>query len=131
MIKAVMCGTVLMMGFSLPTFAKDEVKGCEAKELAVEQQIEYAKAQGNEYRIKGLERALAGIQNECSEETLRQELQVEVEEKAQEVQEREQELAEAKRSGKADKIEKKRQKLEESQQELLDAKRELEWNYGQ
>ncbi len=129
--KAVMCSAALTIGFSLSVFSQDEVKGCDAKELAVEQQLEYAKAQGNEHRIKGLEQALTAIQNECSEGELRQELQAEVDEKARDVEEREQELAEAQRSGKADKIEKKRHKLAEAQQELLEAKRELEWNYGQ
>ena len=129
--KAVMCSAALTIGFSLSVFAQDEVKGCDAKELAVEQQLEYAKAQGNEHRIKGLEQALTAIQNECSEGELRQELQAEVDEKTRDVEEREQELAEAQRSGKADKIEKKRHKLAEAQQELLEAKRELEWNYGQ
>ncbi|MBO0180452.1 DUF1090 family protein, partial [Vibrio parahaemolyticus] len=95
------------------------------------QQLEYAKAQGTEHRIKGLEQALSAIQNECSEGELRQELQTEVEEKTKEVEEREEELVEAQHSGKADKIEKKRHKLAEAQQELLEAKRELEWNYGQ
>jgi len=129
--KAVMCSAALTIGFSLSVFDQDEVKGCDAKELAVEQQLEYAKAQGNEHRIKGLEQALTAIQNECSEGELRQELQAEVDEKARDVEVREQELAEAQRSGKADKIEKKRHKLAEAQQELLEAKRELEWNYGQ
>ncbi|MDF5507085.1 DUF1090 family protein, partial [Vibrio parahaemolyticus] len=99
--KAVMCSAALTIGFSLSVFAQDEVKGCDAKELAVEQQLEYAKAQGNEHRIKGLEQALSAIQNECSEGELRQELQAEVEEKTKEVEEREEELVEAQHSGKA------------------------------
>jgi len=129
--KAVMCGTALTIGFSLSVFSQDEVKGCNAKKLAVEQQLEYAKAQGNEHRIKGLKQALSAIQEECSEGEFRQKLQAEVDEKTKEVEEYEEELVEAQRSGKADKIEKKRHKLAEEQQELLEAKRELEWNDGQ
>ncbi|MGS9973789.1 DUF1090 domain-containing protein [Vibrio parahaemolyticus] len=93
--------------------------------------MEYATVQGNQKRIVGLKRALAAIEDECSEEDLREKLQAEVEQKAQKVKARELELAEAQTSGSSDKIEKKRRKLDEAQKELLDAKRELEWNYGQ
>ncbi len=129
--KAVICGAALTMAISLPTVAQEELKGGDAKAFALEQQIEYATVQGNQKRIDGLKRALAAIEDECSEEDLREKLQAEVEQKAQKVKARELELAEAQTSGSSDKIEKKRRKLDEAQKEWLDAKRELEWNYGQ
>lgn len=66
--KAVICGAVLTMAISLPTVAQEELKGCDAKAFALEQQIEYATVQGNQKRIDGLKRALAAIEDECSEE---------------------------------------------------------------
>ncbi|ENV0923373.1 DUF1090 domain-containing protein [Vibrio parahaemolyticus] len=129
--KAVIFGAVLTMAISLPTVAQEELKGCDAKAFALEQQIEYATVQGNQKRIDGLKRALAAIEDECSEEDLREKLQAEIEQKAQKVKASELELAEAQTSGSSEKIEKKRRKLDEAQQEWLDAKRELEWNYGQ
>lgn len=50
--KAVICGAVLTMAISLPTVAQEELKGCDAKAFALEQQIEYATVQGNQKRKK-------------------------------------------------------------------------------
>ncbi|MDW3189252.1 DUF1090 family protein, partial [Vibrio sp. Vb0932] len=77
--KAVICGAALTMAISLPTVAQEELKGCDAKAFALEQQIEYATVQGNQKRIDGLKRALAAIEDECSEEDLREKLQAEIE----------------------------------------------------
>lgn len=77
--RAVISGTVLTVGCSFSAFSQDELKGCDAKEFAVEQQLEYAKVQGKEKHIEGLERALASIQSECIREEQRQQLHAEVE----------------------------------------------------
>ncbi|HAS6430038.1 TPA: DUF1090 family protein [Vibrio parahaemolyticus] len=50
--KAVICGAALTMAISLPTVAQEELKGCDAKAFALEQQIEYATVQGNKKRRK-------------------------------------------------------------------------------
>jgi uncharacterized protein HemX len=79
MMRAVISGTVLTVGCAFSVFSQEELKGCDAKEFAVEQQLEYAKVQGKEKHIEGLERALASIQSECTKEEQRQQLQTEVE----------------------------------------------------
>ena len=80
--RAVISGTVLTVGCSFSAYSQDELKGCDAKEFAVEQQLEYAKVQGKEKHIEGLERALATIQSECTREEQRQQLHAEIEKSA-------------------------------------------------
>lgn len=77
--RAVISGTVLTVGCSFSAFSQEELKGCDAKEFAVEQQLEYAKVQGKEQHIEGLERALASVQSECIREEQRQKLHAEIE----------------------------------------------------
>ena len=77
--RAVISGTVLTLGCSFSAFSQEELKGCDAKEFAVEQQLEYAKVQGKKQHIEGLERALASVQRECVREEQRQQLHAEIE----------------------------------------------------
>lgn len=81
--RAVISGTVLTVGCSFSAFSQEELKGCDAKEFAVEQQLEYAKVQGKEHHIEGLERALASVQSECIREEQRQKLHAEIEKSTQ------------------------------------------------
>lgn len=77
--RAVISGTVLTVGCSFAAFSQQELTGCDAKAFAVEQQLEYAKVQGKEQHIEGLERALASVQSECVREEQRQQLHAEIE----------------------------------------------------
>lgn len=99
--------------------------GCAAKKAEIQQQIDYAKAHDNSYRIAGLEKALAETSAHCTDASLRADREADVRKKEQKVAERQQELAEAKASGRSDKIAKKQEKLERAQQELAEAKAEL------
>ncbi len=81
--KAVISGTVLTVGCSFSVFSQEELKGCDAKEFAVIQQLEYAKVRGNEQHIEGLERTLASVQSECVREEQRLQLQTEIEQNVQ------------------------------------------------
>lgn len=108
-----------------PTFSTLAATGCEAKRQNIEQQIDYARTQGNSHRVAGLEKALSEAKANCTDEGLRAERKSDVLKKEQKVEERRQELAEAQADGRADKISKKQQKLEEAQAELDEAKSQL------
>ncbi|EKO5149182.1 DUF1090 domain-containing protein [Vibrio fluvialis] len=101
------------------------LKGCVAKEQAIQQEIDAAKAHGNQRKLDGLNEALSQVREHCTEDGLLKERQAKVQEKQREVQQRRQELEEARASGKSDKIEKKMQKLDEANAELAEAMAEL------
>lgn len=105
--------------------ADSGLTGCAAKKAEIQQQIDYAKAHDNSYRVAGLEKALAETSAHCTDASLRADREADVRKKEQKVAERQQELAEAKASGRSDKIAKKQEKLEDAQQELAEAKAEL------
>ena len=55
--------TVLpLMGQAAPY---EGYEGCERKLHHLEKQLNYAKYYGNQYRIRGLERAIANVKNRC------------------------------------------------------------------
>ncbi|HCR1910612.1 TPA: DUF1090 domain-containing protein [Enterobacter kobei] len=99
--------------------------GCEAKRQDIEQQIRYARSNGNDHRIAGLEKALSEVNAHCTDSGLRAEREADVREKTRKVEEREQELAEARSDGRADKIRKKERKLDEARAELAEARAAL------
>lgn len=96
--------------------------GCEAKRQDIEQQIRYARSNGNDHRIAGLEKALSEVNAHCTDSGLRAEREADVREKTRKVEEREQELTEARSDGRADKIRKKERKLDEARAELAEAR---------
>ncbi|SNY62404.1 DUF1090 domain-containing protein [Enterobacter sp. CC120223-11] len=117
-----------LMLITLPAtaaLAQSGLTGCAAKKAEIQQQIDYAKAHNNSYRIAGLEKALAETSANCTDASLRAEREADVRKKEQKVAEREQELNEAKASGRNDKIAKKQEKLEDAKEELAEAKAEL------
>jgi hypothetical protein len=109
------------------------ISGCEIKKQQLTGQLEQAELQQNSRRIAGLQRALAAVNNNCTDEVLIQEARQAVAEYEQEVAERQHELAKAREEGKEQKIEKQARKLQEAQ-EKLDLQRftlkELERNYS-
>ncbi|MDX6018819.1 DUF1090 domain-containing protein [Scandinavium sp. V105_16] len=120
--------TFALLLLALPAtsaFAAAGLTGCAAKKADIEQQIDYAKAHNNSYRVAGLEKALAEVTANCTDASLRADREADVRKKEQKVAEREQELNEAKASGRADKIEKKQEKLNDAKDELAQAKDEL------
>ncbi|MDX7626812.1 DUF1090 domain-containing protein [Enterobacter bugandensis] len=84
----------------------------------MEQQLRYARAQGNDHHTAGLEKALSEVNSHCTDSGLRAEREVDVREKARKVTAREQEFAEARADGRADKIRKKERKLNETRAAL-------------
>ena len=48
-----------------PSLAKATYYGCEKKLYQLEKQLSYAKYYGNQYRIRGVERAIERVKNHC------------------------------------------------------------------
>jgi len=120
--------TVALLLLALPAasaLAQSNLTGCAAKKDDIQQQIDYAKAHNNSYRIAGLEKALSEVSANCTDASLRADREADVRKKEQKVAEREQELNEAKATGRTDKIQKKQEKLDDAKEELADAKAEL------
>ncbi|EIY5101838.1 DUF1090 domain-containing protein [Klebsiella sp. JB_Kp018] len=117
---------LLMLAPAVPALAANPAAtGCEAKRQDIEQQIRYARSNGNDHRIAGLEKALSEVNAHCTDSGLRAEREADVREKTRKVTEREQELAEARADGRADKIRKKERKLDEARAELEEARAAL------
>lgn len=117
---------LLMLAPAVPALtANPAATGCEAKRQYIEQQIRYARSNGNDHRIAGLEKALSEVNAHCTDSGLRAEREADVREKTRKVTEREQELAEARADGRADKIRKKERKLDEARAELEEARAAL------
>lgn len=103
-----------------PAFAADATEDpCAAKAQALEAQIAEARAHANRHRVAGLERALEAVQQNCTPESVRQELEKDVTEAREKVAEREAELREARAEGRdADKIARREAKLAEAREKL-------------
>lgn len=102
------------------------LKGCAAKQDAIEKELRQAKEQGHLFKVSGLQKALKENQAHCTDEGLRQSRQAEVRKAQAEIDEREADLAAAQAKGDTKKIEKRRQKLDEARAELEEAKRQLD-----
>lgn len=96
--------------------------GCEGKRQDIEKQIVFAQSWGNQYRVKGLQKALSELNAHCTDEGLRQERESDIRKKERKVEERRQELAEARAEGREKKIRDKQEKLEEAQEELSEVR---------
>ncbi|MDH1263021.1 DUF1090 domain-containing protein [Pseudomonas sp. GD03944] len=105
--------------------AGDMKTGCAGKQQSIERQIQEAKAQGNSHRVDGLEKALAEVKANCTDESLRQEREADVREAQAEVLERENDLKEAQAKGDAEKIATRQAKLAEAREELKSAEAQL------
>ncbi|MEE4411987.1 MULTISPECIES: DUF1090 domain-containing protein [unclassified Serratia (in: enterobacteria)] len=99
--------------------------GCEAKKSAIHSQLEQARTHGNGPQVAGLEKALAEVNQHCTESGLLNEQQKKVREKEHKVAQRQLELDEANATGRQDKILKRQEKLNEANAELTEARRAL------
>jgi hypothetical protein len=91
---------------------------CADKREAIAADIEAAKAEGQPRRVRGLERALAEVRRNCTDEKLAAEHRQRVRSHEQKVAQRERDLREAQRKGDADKIARREDKLREARAEL-------------
>lgn len=115
--KKIILATLLVSGFTLSAHANG-LTGCAAKKADIEQQLAQAKNHNNAGQIKGLTKALAEVNANCTDASLMAERNAKITEKERKVAERQTELNQAQASGRADKIAKKQHKLAEAEQEL-------------
>lgn len=106
--------------------ANDESVLCKSKEEEVLQQIEFALERGHAHRVDGLERALEGIRDGCTDESVLSEAEEDVRDSLHEVRERQDDLDEALESGDENDVNERRVKLEEATAELEMHTRHLE-----
>lgn len=79
---------------------------CADKEAAIGSQLEQAREQGNDGRIRGLETALRNVRAHCTDAGLQADRQKAIDDARDEVAEREVDLQDALREGSDEKIEK-------------------------
>ncbi|WP_301583858.1 DUF1090 domain-containing protein [Halomonas alkaliantarctica] len=98
---------------------------CEDKMRGLRQQLEHAQAHDNHHLVRGLQRALHAIEENCTNEQVLAELEEDIQESQQEVRERELALEQALKEGDEDDIQKRREKLAEERRELEEHTQEL------
>lgn len=116
---------VLLLSVSSISVAATDNPACERKAQSIEKQIQHAKENGNDYRVKGLSIALSEVVTDCTDNKLIIEAENKIAEKHNKVNERLDELNKEKQKGNPEKILKKEKKLQEAQNELNEAKTEL------
>lgn len=110
-----------------------EEQRCASDRAAIETQLEYAKKYNNQRQIRGLESALAGLNERCTDAGLLKEREKDIGKYSTKIQEKEEKIKEleldeqkALRKGDQKKISRKQQKLKEERQELELLRSELE-----
>lgn len=112
------CLSVVTAGLLLLPVAYAEDVLCEEKSAEIRQQLEYAQQHGNQHRVRGLQRALNAIEENCTNESVLAEAADEVLESQEEVSERQADLEAALRDGDEDDIQQRSEKLAEATREL-------------
>jgi hypothetical protein len=113
-IKACLLGVAVF-----PMVCSAQTNGCDVKRGSIENEITYAQAHGNAKRVDGLETALAQLNANCTEASLRNESQRKVSAAQKKLAERQHDLQEAKANGKsAKKIAERQHKVDEAHAEL-------------
>ncbi|WGL98238.1 MULTISPECIES: DUF1090 domain-containing protein [Arsenophonus] len=120
---SICCIAFMLSSYSV--FASQQINLCEIKKQKLQTEIEYAKKQGNQHRLDGLEKALKNLQQNCTSESVYQKNKNEVEKKRLKVKEREVDLKAAQAKGDKNKISKQQQKLQQAKTELRQAEETL------
>jgi hypothetical protein len=116
-IKALLLGILMVPGLSVA-----RTTSCDAKRQSIEQEITYAQAHGNRARIDGLETALARLNANCTDASLRSDAQRKVTRAQDKLREREDDLRRAQADGKSGKkIASQQRKVDEAHAELEQA----------
>jgi len=120
----------LCCAVATPLLAADEnaaeLKGCAAKQQAINEQLEQARAHGNSAQQAGLEKALGENKEHCTDAGLQKERENKVLDARHEVAKRQADLDKAMKKGDADKINTRKDKLAQSRKELQEALDELD-----
>lgn len=98
-----------------------EVKGCAAKQLQINSQIDQARAHGTSDQLAGLEKALAENRSHCTDAGLQKERENKVLDARRDVAKRQADLDKAMKKGDPDKINSRKDKLAASRKELQEA----------
>jgi DNA-binding NarL/FixJ family response regulator len=110
---------MLVLSMTAPALCHAQANSCDAKRASLEQEITYARAHGNANRVDGLETALAKLNANCTDASLRSASQRKVADAQKKLREREHDLNEAKAQGKsAKKIAERQRKVDEAHAEL-------------
>jgi hypothetical protein len=116
---------VLLMSIASPVICFSQANSCDAKRASIEQEITYARAHGNASRIDGLETALAKLNANCTDASLKSASQRKVTDAQKKLAQRQHDLDEAKAQGKsAKKIAERRRKVDEAHADLERAQAE-------
>jgi hypothetical protein len=106
---------VLLMSIASPVLCMAQANSCDAKRASIEQEITYARAHGNTSRIEGLETALARLNANCTDASLKSEGQRKVADAQKRLKERQRDLDAARAQGKsAGKIADRQRKVDEA-----------------
>lgn len=91
---------------------------CQEKQQKIQQQLDYAQAHNNQYRILGLQTALTEVQQNCRDGKLQRQHQRKIAEKQAKVVQRQRELKAAEQYGEPKNIAKQQKKLHKAEQQL-------------
>lgn len=91
---------------------------CESKRAEISRQIEFAQANDQYYRVRGLEKALRENQAHCTDRNLEREQAERIAKQERKVEERQRDLDAARAKGKASKIADREAKLAKEKAEL-------------
>lgn len=115
--KLVLC---VLLGISTNALASDcsEVKACDKKICEINNQLSLAKADNNQYKVDGLNKALKYTTEYCTVDGLRDDLQDKIENAMEDIEEYESDLSEAKSVYKMDKVKKYQRKIKEKNEQI-------------
>jgi len=122
--KLVLC---VLLGISTNVFASDcnNLKACDKKFCEINDQLSMAKAEHNEFKIDGLNKALRYAKENCSIDGLRNDIQDKIDDAIEDTEEYKLDLSEAKSENKIDKVEKYQRKIEDKRKKISMLKIEL------
>lgn len=114
---------VLMLCFAAPALANNPA--CQRKSAEIQQQIEQAKQAGNHNRIRGLEKALSRVKENCTNATLIADKKKDIADQQEDIDEILQDIQKNQSEGRLDKVRKLERKLQRERDELEVLKGEL------
>lgn len=68
--KSISVALLALLPVSVALANTPPLKGCAAKEQAIQQEIDAAKAHGNQHKLDGLNEALSQVREHCTEDGL-------------------------------------------------------------
>ncbi len=126
-VSALLLGTAFCMTTNVMA---DE--GCAKRISDIETQLQFAEGAGNTAKVIGLQKSLANVKQNCTEQSMTaksekkvQKLNKKINETKEDIAEHQEEMKEAMSKGKMDKVHKQQRKIEEKQLKLKHLQGEL------